>query len=214
VSDLDYPGKRVRQSPGVVLSLPAGKGNALRFSWFRTMGSGNTVATQDLMLFGTSYAAGDYMAVAYTLQNFKLSFDYLSWPFPVKSRTFRLRTLWEVQYTTIRSAFDAPFKLDTSGNLTFAAVQQSNSFIYPSFGIGVEKFLSKNVRWEAKGSGFAWPGKSQIWDADTDLALKAGQFEFLVGAKGFHFRTSKNDVEYVYGTQYGGFAGIRWYPGF
>ena len=33
-----------------------------------------------------AYAAGTYVSTNYRLQNFKLSFDYLTWPFPVESR--------------------------------------------------------------------------------------------------------------------------------
>jgi hypothetical protein len=70
------------------------------------------------------------------------------------------------------------------------------------------------VRWEGRASGFAWPHHATIWDADTFLAFKGGQFEVLVGGKAFHFKTSPQGSEYVFGTFAGGYVGLRWYPRF
>ena len=211
-SDFDYPGKN-KDAPGVIVSFPAGQNNAIRFTWFRVMGQGNTTAPQNLHLFDQDYTQGEYMSTAYTLQNFKLSLDFLTWPFPEKGRTFRVKTLWEVQYTTIKSSFDAPLRV-VNDAISFAGTKKSNSFFWPSFGMGVEKRFTPAIRWEAKGAGFGVPGHALTWDADTFFAFKQGQFEFLVGGKAFYFRTSPNDTEYVFGTMLGGYAGVRWYPRF
>ncbi len=209
-SDLDYPGKNTG-TPAVVVSIPAGSHNAVRVSYFRTQGQGNTTANGNLTLFGTTYAPGDYLSVAYTLQNLKASWDFLTWPFPMSRSTWRIKTLWEAQYTTLKSSVDAPLKTDAAGHLVSAGAKKSDSFFYPSFGVGAEKLLSKNLRFEAKASGFAVPHYSTIWDADARVAYRRGHFEVFAGGKAFHFKTSPKRSEYVRGTLDGAFVGLCWY---
>jgi hypothetical protein len=214
-ADLDFPGNG-RQTPGIVVSLPAGKGNTLRFSYFRTQGNGNLDAPHDITLFGTAFTAGELLNTSYKLQNVKVSWNFLSWPFPPEGSTLRIKTLWEVQYTTIRSTIDAPLAEGTTdtttGLTTFPTVVHSNSLIYPSFGLGVEKFFSKSVRWEGQASGFALPHLPSLWDAETFFAFRRGRFEIRAGAKGFHFKTPQRQEQYVLGTAAGGCVGLTFYP--
>lgn len=215
VANLTYPSQAAKQSPGLILSFPVGKNNTLRMSYFRTQGHGNTSPTETLNIFGGTFNPGDYLSVGYTLQNAKISLDYLSWPFPIKGN-LRVKTLWEVQYTTIKTTLDAPLAptTDSSGNAVQTTGTGSNWFIYPSLGMGLEYFISKHFRWEASGSGFAFPHRSAIWDAETLLAYRSGQFEIIFGAKGFHFKTSPKRDEFVHDTLAGGFVGVRYYPKF
>jgi len=211
---LDYAGKP-NPAPGAVLSIPVGKHNALRVSYFRVQGNGNPTAPTALEIFGTDYNQGDYLAVHYTLQNAKISLDYLSWPFPVKDSKFHLKTLWEVQFTTIGTATDAPLRhdeTDASGNPINVQAAGTDSFFYPSFGLGADYLISQKLRFEGRASGFAFPHRSTIWDAEATLNYRFGKFEILAGAKAFHFKTSPERNEFVQATLPGAFIGFRWYP--
>ena len=218
-STLSFEGKS-KASPGAELSFPAGKFNTLRFSYFRTQGSGNTTAgtpppSRGTVIWGANFNPGDLVTTSYTVQNAKISLDYTSWPFPVNNARFRIKTLWEVQYTTIRSGVEAPFAptTDASGNAIQTAGTGSNWFIWPSLGMGIEAMLAKHVRFELKGSGFAFPHRSTLWDAEGFLAYKSGKWELDFGGKAFHFKTSPKRPEYLQATMPGAFVGIRWYPG-
>jgi hypothetical protein len=211
--DLNFPGKN-RPTPGAMLGIPLGRYHTLRLSYFRTQGRGGTVATHDSFFFGTSFSKGDVLSARYTLMNGKISLDYVSWPFPVGDRRLRIKTLWEVQYTSIRSTIDAPLKgtTDSDGNFVDTRGFGQNWFIYPSLGMGLEAFLTRHFRWELKGSGFAIPHHSTIWDAESFFAYRGGKLEVMFGGKAFHFKTSPKRENYVHDTLPGAFVGLRWYP--
>ncbi len=220
-ANLTYSRKTV-QSPGVILSIPAGGLHTLRLSYFRTRGTGNTTAGENSALFAVGMSPGDYVSLGYTLENAKVSFDFLSWPFPLKnSQRFRIKTLWEVQYTAVTTTLDVPFKVitdaegnqltDDSGNPVYKDGKGKSWFVYPTLGMGIEHSLTHNLRWEAKASGFAFPGRAAIWDADVMLAFRKGPIEVMAGAKGFHYKTSPKQEYFVKSTLSGGFVGLRWY---
>jgi len=48
------------------------------------------------VLFSQAYAKGDKLSTSYKLSNYKISYEYLTWPYPVEGRHFRLKTLWQV----------------------------------------------------------------------------------------------------------------------
>jgi len=204
-----------RPSGEGILSIPVGKHNALRFSFFRILGQGNTVAQQDTTIYSTTWNGGTYLATHYNLENAKLSLDYLSWPFPVKDSKFHIKTLWEVQYTTILASADAPYlhgETDAAGDPIITNGYGKDWFIYPSLGMGIDYLFSKRLRFEARASGFAIPHHSTIYDAEATADYRFGRFELQAGAKIFHFKTSPLHVEYVAGTYPGIFVGVRWYP--
>ncbi len=210
--NLNYPGNK-EQVPGATVSIPAGRYNNVRFSYFRTRGGGETAASQDLNLFGTSYSNGDLLVANYKFQHVKVSYDYLSYPAPPRGAHFRLKTLWEVQYVNFKTNIDVRNKLDSSGNPTFNPVSGSRWFIYPTLGAGVEHHISENFRWEAKASGFAIPHHADIWDAEAWIAYRVGKIEPRVGVVGFHFKTSPKKDQYIGGTTFTGvYVTLRWYP--
>jgi len=215
-SSLDFGGTPRPSGEGIV-SIPVGKHNALHFSFLRILGTGNSTAPQDTTIFNVSWPSGTYMATHYNLENAKLSLDYLSWPFPVKDSKFHIKTLWEIQYTTILSSFDAPAlhgQTDAAGAPVVTSGYGKDWFLYPSFGLGADYLISKNLRFEARGSGFALPHRSDLWDAEATLCYRWGKLELQAGAEAFHFKTSPQRVEYVGGTYPGVFVGMRWYPEF
>jgi len=212
-SDLSFPAK-TKGAPGAVLSVPAGRENSLRFSYFRASGASNATAPQDLTVFSTAYNKGDYVESNYVLNNIKISYDYLSFPFPVKGSKFRLRTLWEAQYTSIKSTFNAPLKptSDSAGNLIVNDTSGAKSFIYPSFGLGVGYVPSRRLRVEAKASGFLFPHRPTIWDAQGTINYRFRRVEVALGARAFHFRTSPKNEQYFLGTLFGPYLGLRFLP--
>jgi len=212
--NLDYPGKPKR-APGAVISLPAGRNNTLRFSYFRIQGEGNTTAPANLTLFNTDFSPGDYLVTTYTLQNVKISYDFLSYPYPANPARFRLKTLWEVQYTSIKNSIDAPLKpvlTDASGNPISNTATGTRWMIYPSLGLAIEKALTAHFRVEAKASGFAFPHHATIYDAEASAVFRTGRYEVAVGAKAFHFKTSTQNSQYLVATFPGVFVAFRYYP--
>jgi len=207
-----------KPTPGAELSFGLGKNHTLRLSYFRTQGKGNGFAPNipaylTYFVWSASINPGDYLATSYTLQNAKISLDYLSWPFPVHNARFRVKTLWEVQYTTIRSTISAPLDAttDASGNPITTSGTGSNWFIWPSLGMGVEYMATKHFRFEARASGFALPHFATLYDLDAFFAYRGGQWEIDVGGKDFHFKTSPRRPEYVYASLPGAYVGLRWF---
>jgi hypothetical protein len=206
---------------GAQIAIAIGLHNALRLSYFDARASGSFTTAQDTTLWSQTYSSGTYVSTNYRLQNVKLSFDYLTWPYPVESRRFRLKTLWQVQYTSVRSGFDAPLLpstdangnilTDSSGNPISYAGTGNRWLVSPMLGIGVAEYASRNVRLEANVSGFAIPHHSTIWDADTSVNFRAGHFEVGAGFKAFHFKTTPGAEFFLHGTLTGAFVGLRWF---
>ena len=204
---LDLQGKP-KVAPGAELNFPAGGHNALRISYFRARAAGNVTASSDLNLWGGDYFRGDYLSTSYQLQNLKLSFEYLTWPYPLGSRRFRLKTLWQVQYTGMKTNFDAPLKPLATGPYD---THGSKWFLSPALGIGVAEYVSRNFRLEANASGFAIPGHTALWDTNAAAAYRISKIELRVGGKGFHFKTSTQADYSLKGTMIGAYAGLRFF---
>jgi hypothetical protein len=203
------------------IGIALGLHNALHLSYFEDRASGNFTNGQELVIWNQTYPKGNYVSTNYRLQSAKATFDYLTWPYPVQTSRFRLRTMWGVQYTAIKTGFDLPLlpTTDSSGNpltdasgnpLTYAA-SGSHWFILPSLGVQVTEYLTRKLRLEASASGFDIPHHSNQWDAEASANFRTGHLELRVGAKAFHFRTTTQSEFYMSGTQAAPFLGIRWY---
>jgi hypothetical protein len=219
-SYIDLQGKP-KLDRGVEVGMALGAHNTLRMNVMESRASGDVTATKDLQLWEQTYDSGEYLTTDYRLRAGYLSFDYLTWPYPVESRRFRLKTLWQLRYTAVRTGFDAPKKslldefdqplVDASGNLLSYAAKGEKWFLSPAFGLGVAYYAGRHFRVEANGSGYTWPRRNTLWDTDASANLRFGHFEFRVGAKAFHFKTSTKDDFYMRGTVASGFVGLRWY---
>lgn len=198
--DLIFPG-HANGAYGVMLSLPAGKQNSLRISYFRTQGSGNTVAATDLALFSTGYSAGDRLTTKYKLQSVKASLDFLSYTF---QNNIRFKTLWEVQGALIETGVVAPATADSASS-------GKRWLVLPSFGMGLEHAVSKHFRWEAKGSGFGLPKRAALYDVEGSAVIRLGRAELLAGYKVFSVKTSPRAEEYFKQRLNGPYVGLRWY---
>jgi hypothetical protein len=212
--DLDYPNRR-KYAPSVSLNLPMSSTAMLSISGFVTKGASNSTATQDLNLFGTTYTSGTFLTSTYSVENFKASLQDLLFPYPRKEgQKWRFKTLWEVQYTNIGTNINAPFAptTDSSGNSLVTNSTGSHRVIYPTFGLGTEYHMSRNLELDFDGSGFTIPHHSTIGDAQGSLAYRLGHIELIAGAKFYHFKTSTQNTEYFKTTLWGPYAALRWYP--
>jgi hypothetical protein len=199
---------------GAEIGVAAGLHNSVRVSFFQSKLSGTTTAPNELVIFTKTYSAGDQLSTDAKLSDYKISYEYLTWPYPVEARHFRLKTLWQVQYITMSGNFDAPIRSatpDSAGNLTSFTAQGSKSFFSPALGLGVHEYATRNFRFEANVSGFMLPHRWHLLDSDATIAYRAGRLELRVGAKAFLFRTSPKTDYFYRGTVGGAFVGLRWY---
>lgn len=193
---------------GADLTIPAIKRNQIRVSYFRARAAGEVTIPTDLILWGGNYSKGDLLSTNYRLQNVKVSYEFLSWPYPIGSRKIRVKTLWQFQYTHMTTGFDAPLKSTENGPNTASG----NKTLYaPTLGLGVDYYVTPKFRLEANASGFAIPHRWTIWDTDASAAYRVGRLELRVGAKAFHFRTSPKSDYYLRGTFAGAFVGVRFF---
>lgn len=212
LSYFHLPGKP-KITPSAEIGLALGLHNSLTVSYFSAKASGNTTAPGALVLFAQSYNQGDLLATTDKVQDLKLSFAYLTWPYPVESRHFRLRTLWQVHYVWATSNYDAPVRSatpDSSGNLTSYATTGSKQIISPAVGLGLTEYASRNFRIELNVAGFDVPHHFAIGDADAFAAYRAGSWEIRAGAKGLYFKTLPQADYYFRGRLVGAFVGVRW----
>jgi hypothetical protein len=155
------------------------------------------------------------------VQSYKLSYEYLTWPYPVGSRKVRLKTLWQMQFTKVTTTFDAPLNYyDSNGNLIIDTNGQpislvgsgSKNIISPEFGIGLSYYPSRHVRMEWSGTGFGFYHKYWIAESEATISYRfLNHFEIRVGGKGMGFKTSTNSDYYIKGNFLSAFVGIRWY---
>ncbi len=204
-SRLTLPGKS-KYARGLRLSIPAGGHNALRLSYFDNRVGGTVTAPTDLNLWSVGYNVHEQIATQYTLRNFKLSYEYLTWPYPVRMHRVRLKTLWQVQYVQIKSTFNTT---NPDGSLNTGT--GSKSIILPTLGLGITDYFTDNFRIDLNASGFTIPHRSAIGDVDGALAYKISHVELRGGLKFFYYKNSPNADFFMRGRLLGGFVGLRLY---
>jgi hypothetical protein len=206
---------------GFELSMALGSHNAVRVSYFGSQASGGSAIPSQLQLWDQYYSAGVFVATNYHLKNLKLSLEYLTWPYPAKESRFRLKTLWQAQYTSIYSGFDAPYEpttdalgnylTDANGNALTYRTQGVDHFILPSVGVEVQEWVRPHFRLEASASGFDLPHRANTWDADASANIRFLHYELRLGVRGYHFRTSPTQQYWFHSTTVGPFIGLRVY---
>ncbi len=212
---IGFPG-HANPSIGGDISIPAGHSNTLRLSYFRVQGHSNTTVAETADIFSEGYNSGDYIVESYKIQSFKVSWDYLSYTWFKPAGNIHLKTLYEVQYTSVGSSYIAPLKpitTDSSGNTDTNTTTGSKRIIYPTLGVEFEQALGHRFRWEAKATGFGIPHHGDIWDAQGDIAVRIGSFDLIAGDRAYHFKTSPSGDEYFTDTLSGAFVGLRYYLG-
>jgi hypothetical protein len=203
------------------LRVAMGLHNVIWASYMSSRASGNTYAPSELGLITQVYLQGDYLATDYHITSYKLGFDYLAWPYPVKTSRFRLKTVWEMQFLRARVGFDAPLLpivdssgnplLDQNGNALSYATAHTYQFYIPDVGLDMQYWVSRGFRLEGGGSGFSIPHHQNSWDFEGSMNFRAGHVELRLGYRGYHLRTSAQQDFWVRGTMVGPFVGLRWY---
>jgi hypothetical protein len=221
-----YPGNldlnsNQRFGQNVDIGVAAGLHNVLRITAETAKASGSNTAPSNLVLWNRFYYAGNYITTAYRLRHVKISFDYLTWPYPVKSSRFRLRSLWQVHYIDAQTTFNAPRNatsdangnplVDASGNLIKYDASGTKWYFIPSVGLGAQEYFTKNISMEINASGFLLPHRTNVWDADAAANIRIGHYEVRLGAKAFHFHTSPNQDFSMKASLFGPFIGLRWH---
>lgn len=199
---------------GIDVGVAAGLHNTIKASYWYSKTNGSFNAPTDLVLFGQTFSKGEPMTSNAKVSDYKISYEYLTWPYPVERRHFRLKTLWQMQYITMRTIYDDPIKSatpDVNGNITSIAVLGSKSFFSPAFGLGVHEYATRNFHFEADVSGFALPHSFQLVDAEATMGYRVGHIDVRGGLKYFHFRTSPKQDYFYRGNLTGFFVGVRWH---
>ena len=204
-STLPAFGDSNKHAIGGMVTFPAGKYNRLEVSYYQVHGSGTTTATQDLSFYGQNFASGDFIASSFRVRQLKATWNYLTWPAPPETARLRIKTLWEFQWTAVRSVIDAPY--ETSA--TFTPAVGTNSIYYPTFGVGAEYVVAKSFYFDSRASGFAFPHHAVVWDAEANAVFRYKFLEVFVGYKASHLKTSPQQEEYITGTLQGGYGGLR-----
>jgi hypothetical protein len=202
---LVLPDARPR-SPGIFLSMPAGKFNHLELSYFQVDGSGTGYATTPLGLFGYNVPLGDFISNTFRLRQAQLTWNYLTWPVPLEDSKWRVHTLYSFNYTSDSVTVDAPFE----PNVAFTPPHGTRNIFYPSFGIATEYVPSKSFFFEARAWGFGFPHRADIGDVEANAVVRLKHLEIFGGYKYFHFKTSPRNDQYFLGTVKGPIFGLRW----
>ncbi len=201
--NLNYPGGSKYGLAGVI-TVPTGRENSVQVSYFRIQGSGSTTANANLILFTNSFPKGDFLTTSYKIENYKISLNYLSFPYPSNGARFRVKTLWEFQYLNLNSLIAAP------NDINAVNTTGSKHIVLPTLGIGLEYHPAKNVRLEVKGSGFGILHHMDIWDTEASAVFRFGKVEAFLGGKAYHFKTTPQGNQYFSDTLYGPMVGLRY----
>jgi len=216
---------RFQGSPKYAENLEAGLAvglhNTLKLTLTNFSAVGNFVSPVVVTAFNQTYSGGEYISTNYHVERAQLSYEYLTWPYPVGSRKIRLKTLWQLQVTNVAAVFDAPKNYyDSTGNLIIGTDGQpidlaaiaTKRIISPEFGLGLSYYPSRHVRLEFNGGGFGLPHRYSIWDGDASVNLRVlSHVEIRLGVRGMGFKTSASSDFYIKGNYYAPFVGIRWY---
>jgi hypothetical protein len=137
----------------------------------------------------------------------KIVWNYLTFPSPPEESKFRIKTMWGFQFASLNASVDAPFE----NAATFAPSFGKRSVFYPVFGIGGEYVPSKHFYIQAQASGFAFPHKAVLWDADASVVIRFYRHaEIFGGGKVTHFKSSPSADAYGEATIKGPDFGARW----
>ena len=206
---------RPKAIPGVIITFPTGRSNRLELAVWEGKSSGSTTSTRDYTFFAESFDKGALLVTDNRVRTLKVSWNYLTFPYPPLDSKLRIKTLWEAHYVGVRPTITAPLTaVPASGDtpaLPPIRSQGARKIILPALGLGVELVPSaQHFRLEVRGSGMAFPGKSQIWDLEGSAVVRAGNLEVFAGAKLFHYRTAPSSNQYLEGNLWGPYGGVRW----
>jgi hypothetical protein len=201
--DIHFPGSG-KLAEGVIVTYPTTHENSLEFTYFQAGGQGNVGLGITENFFGNDFTAGDTVATNWHVKAMKLSWNYLTYPYPSDGAKFRVKTLWEVQYVGVNGSFDAP------ADVNAVSTQGGKSIVLPTFGLGGEYHPAKRLRLEVKASGFGILHHAVIWDGEASAVLRLGKIEALLGERLLHYKSSPKSDEFFNQTLGGPYVGLRW----
>lgn len=207
-SDYVYP-HSPKKGWGARVTVPTNRNGVLRFSYYTTKSTGSEIASKDLNLFNTQITTGDLLLTEYLIQNFKISYDYLTYFWRHGNQEVRLKTLWEGQRISVENRNTLVALADGSFQVT--SLPGVKSVTLPTLGMGIEHTMSRHFRWEAKASGWGLPHKSAIGDVEGTVNVRYGHFELVLGGRSLYFKTSTKGDQYNRGTLRGPYIGLRYY---
>jgi len=207
IGDYVFPGWP-QYGLGGVVSVPAGPGAELRVYGFQMKSSGSALLGVDHNFFTIDFPAGSAVESRYATQDLKIAYEYTTYPI---TQRLRFKTLYEIQYVHIVPDIWIPASFAAGSSSAVDTLPSARHIIYPSFGVELEHSVSKHLRLTAKSSGFAFPHRAVVWDADVNAAVRIGQAELVAGAMAYHFKTSPLNAYYVRETITSLYVGFRWY---
>lgn len=198
---------RPHRTPGFELFFPISRTGEIHVEAMRTSGAGNQTASVDTTLFGTPFSNGDFLVSNYRISQGKVYLDDLLFPHKFPVAKFRLKSLWEFGYTSVRTSVDAPIA-DAKGTGAGAG-QATRNIYYPEVGIAAEYAIAPHVLFRTSIAGFGLPGKAVISDGEATIGVRRGFLEIRGGVKYLHFKTSPKTDDYLKGTLTGAFVDLR-----
>lgn len=204
-SHLRMPGKP-GLGRGANLSLPAGGHNALKISYFDTKADGTFTVPIPLNFWSIPFSPGDVTSTYYRIESFKVSYEFVSWPFPIGSRRIRVKTLYQAQLVRMSTDFTSPLSVTAT-----SPGAGSKTVILPTLGMGISDYISRYLRFDANASGFEIPHHGAIGDVNASISYRISKFEVQGGARLYYFKTSTNSDFYMKGLMGGPFVGVKFY---
>ncbi|MEP7355572.1 MAG: hypothetical protein ABI824_20265 [Acidobacteriota bacterium] len=201
---LDFPDSP-NHATGFVATLPTGGANHLELGMFSVGDSGTFRPTTPLLISGGTFPVGELLAMQYSIKNYRITWNYLTFPVPAFGAKLRIKTLWEFQYNSIRPTIFFPESTIGAGPLA-----NRYSVKWPGAGLGFEYVLSKRFRAEGRFTGMGFPHRSSYWDTDVSAVARFGSVEVYGGLKMYHFSTSPQKDVYFKSTFGGPLVGIRY----
>ncbi len=201
-----------KYNPDIEIGIAITRHDTMRISYFTSSATSGGPLTQDTQVWTEIYPKGTWVNMNYKIRNARFTYEYLTWPYPVKKSAFRLKTLWAIQYTNVRTGFDAPYTApttDSSGNYITYNTTGINAFWSPVVGANSQYWLSKAIRLDATAEGFAFPHHWGSWELNGAVSVRAGRYELQMGVRDYHFRTSPRGDYWIRGTMFGPFVKLR-----
>ncbi|MEO8657607.1 MAG: hypothetical protein ABI693_04015 [Bryobacteraceae bacterium] len=212
----DIGGNNNHSRPMILVGIPTGHGNRVWFSYAETTFNGGGFNPRALTFAGQAYDPQTLLYAQVKVRNFKLSWDYLTYPAPPHAmRKWQFKTLWEVQgvnmepliSSTILSE-DSTGLITDSGNTT----NKSKFMILPTIGAGFDTQPVKNVNFSVKGSGMLFPSHKFIYDAEAKLGVRViKHLEAVLGYRLFYASLGSKTEQYYRTNMTGPFGGLAWH---
>lgn len=211
----DIGGSVNNNKPWIEIGVPTKHGNRLWISYFETTLSGGGLSNRTLTFFDQSYDAATLLNDKVKVRNFKISWDYLTWPAPPNAmRKWQFKTLWEVQALDVAPTVTSTILVENSdGSFTDngTTTAKSKMMILPTLGGGLQGQPAKGVDVLVKGSGFILPHHKYIYDVEARIGIRVKLAEILLGYRRLYGSMGNQTEQYFRAGLSGPYAGLAWH---